>query len=267
MEPAVAQQIWHAEGYHSHSAAQSTAASQLLQYFRFKGNEQVLDVGCGDGKISATIASYVPAGSVLGVDISPEMIGFAHNLFPKERFPNLLFLIQDAQHLDYNGKFDVIFSSFALQWILDHDSFLQAAYKSLRPFGCLVATIPLDISKLFEESIAITISLPEWAPYFHNFSKNWHFPTDIEFARMLSMHQFMPTLFEVVSQEVIFPSKEAFENYVLQWFPYFRPLPEDLKQVFLKQVMDKYFEFEPIQSGKVRFIFSRLDIIAHKVIP
>jgi len=44
--------IWDAEEYHKNSSIQYEATNQLLQNFQFKGNDKILDVGCGDGKIT-----------------------------------------------------------------------------------------------------------------------------------------------------------------------------------------------------------------------
>jgi trans-aconitate methyltransferase len=123
--------LWNAEDYHEHSSAQKAAAIELLKQVPFKGHEQILDVGCGDGKITASLTKYVPKGSVLGVDNSREMIDFAQKTFPQDQDVNLAFSLKDARDLDYQAKMDVIFSSFALQWLADLSFFLKGAYKSL----------------------------------------------------------------------------------------------------------------------------------------
>jgi trans-aconitate methyltransferase len=259
--------LWKAEEYHYNSSAQNEAATQLLQYIQLEGHEQILDVGCGDGKITATLANCVATGSVIGIDISPEMIDFARNSFPKDRYSNLIFFVQDAQSINYSEKFDVIFSSFALQWAPDPGSFFKNAYKSLKSSGYLALTIPLGISSELEESINATITLPKWASYFHKFSPHWHFLADSKYKELLAENQFIPTRFVTIPQTVIFSSREQFEKYVIQWFSYLRPLPQDLKQVFFKQIIDKYLEINPVrENGEVSFKFLRVDIIATKAI-
>jgi len=166
--------VWQAEEYHKLSHAQTYASDQLLRHLDFKGNECILDVGCGDGKISAKLATMVPVGSVLGVDISPEMICFAKHKFPKALYPNLTFLIENAEYFDYNNRFNLVFSSFALQWVKDKNKFLQNAYKSLVWQGIIAATIPLQISSELEQSIDLISSLSEWSLYLQDFVSNWH---------------------------------------------------------------------------------------------
>ncbi|MES2273153.1 MAG: methyltransferase domain-containing protein [Chlamydiota bacterium] len=259
------QHIWPAEEYHKHSSVQREAAMQILEYIKLNGDEQILDIGCGDGKITALVASRVPTGSVLGVDLSPEMINFAKNAFPENDYSNLRFSHQDVQQLNYIEKFDILFSSFALQWISNHCLFFKGAYKSLKPSGHLVATIPLGISSALEQSISELVSLPEWKPYFDKFSPGWNFISDIEFEQLLARHSFVPIRFTIVPHDVIFSSRKTFEEYVTPWFAYLCALPEHLKNVFFEQVIDRYLEIEPILSDeKVIFKFLRLEIIAIK---
>lgn len=260
---------WKAEEYNLHSSVQRDSALQILQMISWKGNEQVLDIGCGDGKITAMIANYVSNGQVAGIDISQEMISFAQQCFSKIKHPNLSFSIQDAQHLNYDQKFDVIFSSFALQWVRDISSFFKGAYKSLSPSGVLAITVPLGISVALEESINALISSQEWSSYFHTpLHPGLQFISDCEYKKLLYQHQFMPIQFTTVQQIVTFPSRDSFEKYVIQWFVYLNLLPAHLKQVFFKQIIDKYLENEPIlDSGEVVFKFSRVDILASKTTP
>ena len=62
-------------------------AFELLSKAGLRGNERVLDLGCGDGKITAKIANLVPEGWVIGIDFSPEMIKFAQEHYPAKEYP------------------------------------------------------------------------------------------------------------------------------------------------------------------------------------
>ncbi|MCK5217701.1 MAG: methyltransferase domain-containing protein [Methanosarcinales archaeon] len=92
---------WNAKEYANFSAEQQKWAEELLSKLALKGNERVLDIGCGDGKITAGIAQLLPEGSVLGIDNSKEMIRFAKENFPLEQFTNLTFELEDARTLSY----------------------------------------------------------------------------------------------------------------------------------------------------------------------
>src|SRR5262245_6739793 len=119
---------WNAGEYNRHSSLQETLAEEQLARLTLQGTERVLDVGCGDGKITAAIAARIPRGSVLGVDPSHNMIAFANGHFGPATQPNLRFAVADVRRLTYRGEFDRVVSFNALHWVPEQD----AALRSLR---------------------------------------------------------------------------------------------------------------------------------------
>jgi len=107
---------WDPADYHKHSYPQYAFALGLVERLRLLGNERILDVGCGDGKITAELAARVSHGSVLGIDTSADMIAFAQNMFPPSVYPNLSFCYGDAAKLTFSQEFDVIVSFACLHW-------------------------------------------------------------------------------------------------------------------------------------------------------
>ena len=91
---------WNPADYAANSVVQQTWARELIARLKLRGGEHILDVGCGDGKVTAEIANAVPRGSVTGIDASAEMIGFARKTFPAKRFPNLEFHVMDARKIN-----------------------------------------------------------------------------------------------------------------------------------------------------------------------
>jgi cyclopropane fatty-acyl-phospholipid synthase-like methyltransferase len=87
---------WKAEEYFQNSSSQKDAASDLLQHVTIIDNDLILDVGCGDGKITAELASKVPNGLIIGIDNSPSMIEFAQANFPSQQYTTLSFVLKDA---------------------------------------------------------------------------------------------------------------------------------------------------------------------------
>ena len=124
---------WNAAEYAVNSAVQQSWARELIARLKLRGNEHILDVGCGDGKITAEIARAVPRGSVVGMDASAEMIGFARKTFPKSNISNLKFQIADARKIRFKTKFDLVFSNAALHWVDDHEAILRGGSAVLKP--------------------------------------------------------------------------------------------------------------------------------------
>ena len=127
-----------AKDYSKNSANQYAWAQELIPKLKLRGNEALLDIGCGDGKITAEIAKALPRGRAVGVDSSKEMIKLAQNTFPQEAHPNLSFQLMDARKLAFNEEFDKVFSNAALHWIVDQAAVLQGAQRSLKSGGQLL---------------------------------------------------------------------------------------------------------------------------------
>ncbi len=80
---------WDPKDYAQNSGAQQGWAEDLMERLRLAGNERILDIGCGDGKVSASLAERVPEGTVVGIDSSAEMIRYA-NVTYGSRAPRLI---------------------------------------------------------------------------------------------------------------------------------------------------------------------------------
>src|SRR5437764_3881206 len=97
---------WNAADYAKNSSEQQRWARELIGKLALRGDERILDVGCGDGKVTAELAASVPRGSVVGVDSSPEMIGFARAMI-LPAVGNLRLELMDARQLAFRDEFDV----------------------------------------------------------------------------------------------------------------------------------------------------------------
>jgi trans-aconitate methyltransferase len=259
-------QVWKADEYHKLSIAQDSAAKDFLKQLQIEKNASILDVGCGNGKISARLADFAEDGHVLGIDKSREMIAFARENFPKDDHENLSFRIQDAQKLSLKGKFDMVFSSFALQWIENKNLFFQKAYKALKKEGTLAIVVPTGVSPELEQAVQTLIHLRKWQEYFLGFHPGWFFSDGKSIKHLIIENTFKIEHSHTSIQEVAFPSKEAFARYVLLWFPYLRPLPQDLRDEFFSEVLEEYFRLLPVQSNdSVLLRIPRIDIIATKL--
>ncbi len=109
---------WNADEYAIHSAPQQKWAKELIGKLKLIGNEWLLDIGSGDGKIAAEIASHLKNGKVVGIDNSEEMISLATKKFPATGYSNLSFQKQDAKALSFCQEFDIVFSNILSQPIL-----------------------------------------------------------------------------------------------------------------------------------------------------
>ncbi|MCH9634055.1 MAG: Trans-aconitate 2-methyltransferase [Chlamydiae bacterium] len=257
-------QKWNAKEYNSNSSIQLEASKKILRQLSFNGSEDILDIGCGDGKITALISSYIPKGEILGIDMSSEMIDFSKKNFISSNYKNVSFLQQDASLITFHNKFDIIFSSFALHWIKDFLPFMARVNNALKKDGKIAFTIPLGISEPLEQATNEALLDPNWAHFFDNYYNPWDL-TDDDYRKMIVSADFEIISFETVFQVKFFESRTALEAYIIQWYPYINYVDENQKEEFFTQIINRYLEIEPCDPyGEVYFEFPRIDVIARK---
>lgn len=126
---------WDAAAYVRRSGLQRAMAAQVLALLDLEGTERVLDIGCGDGRVTAEVAARVPRGEVTSVDSSHEMIAFASSRFGPAARSNLRFQLADARSLPFREEFDLIVSFNALHWDPEQDAALHSIRCALKPNG------------------------------------------------------------------------------------------------------------------------------------
>jgi trans-aconitate methyltransferase len=234
-----------------------------MQGMHLQGSESILDVGCGDGKITAAMALAVPQGSALGVDISPSMIQAAKNSFLHTK--NLSFQLQDAAKLSFDQQFDLITSFTVMQWVLEQSAALRCFEKALKPKGKLWIQMPTGLPSAMELALQKTLSSDRWKGYFTEFAAPWRFYQSEEYRTLLLEAHLTPTRLSLVPKHERFPSRSIFQSFLKQWFPYLRPLPDDQKDAFLTDLLDLYLKIlPPDEQGRVSFIVERLEVEAIK---
>ena len=161
---------WDAAEYSRRSGLQEAMAQEVLALLDLKGSERVLDVGCGDGKITAEVANRVPRGEVLGVDASQDMITFASSHFGPAVRPNLRFEVADARRLPFKNEFDLVISFNALHWVPEQDAAIRSIRSAMRSDGrALLRLVPAGERKSLENVIEETRLSSRWVAYFREF--------------------------------------------------------------------------------------------------
>ena len=118
--------------YRENSKLQVGHADRFIDLITVHSTDHIIDLGCGDGRLTAKLADLAINGEVLGIDISDSMIRLASSTFSSADYLNLRFLTQAAESMDYTNQFDLITCFSAVHWITDHNSFLIKVKKSLK---------------------------------------------------------------------------------------------------------------------------------------
>jgi len=258
---------WDAAEYARNSAAQQGWALELIEKLGLSGEESVLDLGCGDGKISAEIARRVPAGRVLGVDSSEDMIGLSRRSFPASGYPNLRFQRGDARALEFDARFDVVFSNATLHWVRDHGPVLKGAARSLRPGGRILFQMGGrgNGAEIFEVARQMVAS-GEWGRFFVGFEFPWGFYGPDDYLPWCAAAGLRLRRVELLPRTMLQKGVEGLSGWIrTTWMPYTERVPEDRREAFIQEASARYMELHPPDAeGNVGVGMIRLEVDAVK---
>lgn len=258
---------WNSEDYEKHSQAQQKWARELIEKLSLNGSEDVLDLGCGDGKVTAEISNVVCNGSVIGIDNSSSMITLATNQYPIDKYQNLSFKVMDARDLLFEKCFDVVFSNAVLHWVKNHKPVVEGLFKSLRLGGKILLQmggkggVSLYISVLDE-----ILLFPEWQSFFKDFEFPYGFLGVEEYEVMLLESGFQINRIELIPKDMTHAGKEMFKGWIrTTWMPYIERVPEEKREQFIEVISTKYIEKVPLEKeGNVHVAMVMIEVEAEK---
>jgi trans-aconitate 2-methyltransferase len=255
---------WNPEEYARHSTEQAKWARELITKLNLRGNERVLDIGCGDGKVTAEIASSLPLGSVLGIDSSLDMVSFARDAF-MDNFVNLAFECIDARQMTFLREFDVVFSNAALHWVPDHASVLERIRQSLKPSGKMLLQMAgkgnaSDVVEIVNDAI----HQKEWCGYFHEFPFPHTLYSDEEYRTLVEAARLTLRRVELFPKTMFHSGRDGFSGWIrTTWHPYIQRVPDDLQERFARELVDVYeTRYPPDPKGFFRVRMVRLEVEA-----
>jgi trans-aconitate methyltransferase len=262
---------WNAADYAANSFVQQTWAREIIAKLNLRGDESILDVGCGDGKVTAELARALPDGLVVGTDASPQMIAFAKRTFPVKKFPKLQFHICDARKISakkFAAKFDVVFSNAALHWVNDHEKILRGAAAVLKSGGRLVVSCG---GKGNAQDVFVALRpemrLKRWREFFRQMPTPYFFYAPEDYKKWLPKFGFKIQKLKLAPKDATYEGAQGFATWLrTTWIPYVQRVPENLREEFIAAVTQRYLaKHPPDATGKVHVKMVRLEIDAAKI--
>jgi trans-aconitate methyltransferase len=255
---------WDANAYDRISAPQFSWGKKVLDRVSLRGDERILDAGCGTGKLTSELLANLPRGFVVGVDLSLNMLRTARqNLEPK--FPRAIrFVAADLQHLPFPEFFDGIFSTAAFHWVPDHDLLFHMLFRSLRPGGWLIAQCggAGNLDRLLAR-VARLAQTPQYAPYVGNYKYGWVYADPPTTAQRLEAAKFEDIKTDLELARARFEGEGPFTEFVSKVIlhRFLEHLPDDKKRhAFLAEIAAEAAADEP----PYELDYVRLNLAAHK---
>ena len=268
MTSAATKTVWNAAEYAANSIVQQTWARELIAQLDLRGDEHILDLGCGDGKITAELARAVPRGAVTGADASAEMIAFARLKFAPAKISNLKFEIADAREIRFPEKFNLVFSNAALHWVDDHEKILRGAASVLESGGRLVVSCG-GKGNAHEVFLALRpeLRLKRWCHYFRKMPLPYFFYAPANYEKWLPKYGFKVNVLKLTPKDAAYQGADGLATWLrTTWLPFVQRVPEKLREEFIAAVTQRYLaKHPPDAEGKVHVRMVRLEIAAAKI--
>ncbi len=254
---------WDAAEYSRRSSLQEAMAQEVTALLDLNGSERILDVGCGDGKITAEIASRAPRGSVVGVDPSRDMISFAQSRYDSSARPNLRFQVADARSLPFRNEFDLVVSFNALHWVPEQAAALSSIHSASISGGkAQLRLVPAGTRKSLENIVEETRQTSRWSAYFQDFHDPYLHLTPEHYAAMTERSGFRVLRVSTNDHAWDFGSRAAFSAFcAVGCVAWTGRLPEAERADFINDVLDRYQLIAADCSGEENtFKFYQMDI-------
>lgn len=244
---------WDGSSYDRISGIQQGWGSEVLERLPLAGDERALDAGCGSGRVTEMVLERLPRGHVVAVDASPSMVAKAQQRLAGPGSPyagRVEVLRQDLAELELEEPVDAVISTATFHWIPDHDGLFDRIHAAMRPGGRFVAQCGGEgnIDGLRWHARAVLAAAP-YAEHFQGWHAPWNYAGAEETERRLRTAGFA----EARCWLSLAPSspeepREFLRTIVLG--PHVQRLPEDLRDRFLDEVLERIGE--PVVIDYVR---------------
>lgn len=251
------------EKYSRASTHQKEWGNKIISEFELNGDETILDLGCGDGILTAQLATLVPQGFVIGIDASHGMIKAAQ----KHKRANLEFRLMDITEINFKSKFNLVFSNATLHWIKNHRQLLANIYNCLRNEGIVRLNFAAEGNcSSFFKVIKQVMASEKFCCYFSQFNWPWYMPNTNEYKSLLDQAPFKNKKVWGENADRNFPNKESMIKWIDQpsIIPLLKYIDDNDKQGFRDMVVKQMIN-ETIQGDGTCFeTFRRINVFAKK---
>jgi trans-aconitate 2-methyltransferase len=263
---------WNPDQYLKFAAERARPCRELAARIEVPSVRRVIDVGCGPGNSTEVLAARWPGAEISGLDNSMEMIGTARKAQPARRWVVREIAewaaSADGDGSDGDGKFDVVFSNSALQWLPDHAALYPRLIERVAPGGAFAAQIPADFAAPAHEIMRDIAKLPAWRSRFPaGRLREWHAHDAAFYYDVLAPHAARVDIWETEYLHVMPDAESLAEFYKGSGMrPFLDLLATDAERAqFTEEYLERVRVAYPRRpDGRVLFPMLRLFVIAYR---
>ncbi len=245
-------QQWNSSRYAENARFVSDLGEPVVDLLDPQPGERILDLGCGDGVLTAKIAAK--GAEVIGVDASLDMIAAAKD-------QNIDARVADAYHLGFDSEFDAVFSNAALHWMKrDPNAVIQGVRRALKPRGRFAAEMG-GHGNVAAITVALCSTLEAYGIKKPATVIPWYFPSRDEYRERLERAGFVVEDIELVPRPTPLPTgmRGWLETFAI---PFTGRVPKENRAVFLDDVTERLRPALCDASGQWTADYVRLRFLA-----
>ena len=251
--------VWDPSRYSEFAEERSRPFVDLLSRARAVDPKLVVDLGCGSGQLTSSLAERWPGAQIVGLDSSPEMIMRAADFAG----PRVRFQLQDLRDWRPETSVDVIISNATLQWVPGHRDLLPFLVSALSPDGWLAFQVPGNFDEPSHELLRRLAAYPRYEPML----------ADVVWPAAADAASYLDDLVglgcSVDAWETTYLHVLTGPNPVFRWIsgtgalPVLQALPDDRRAQFVSEYQKLLNEAYPIRRYGTLLPFRRIFVVAH----
>lgn len=256
--------MWDPVSYRRYGDERSRPFHDLLGRVGAERPRAVVDLGCGPGTLTATLAQRWPGARVTGLDSSPEMVAQARNLAAP-----VAFQLADLRAFQPGPDVDVLLSNAALQWVPDHGRLLSNWARQLPAGAWLALQVPGNFTAHSHRTLRELAGEPPWRPVLAGVLRDNPVDDAAGYARRLIDAGCAVDAWETTYLHLL-PVTDDAEHPVLRWMDgtALRPVRAALADdpagwaAFRRELGQRLAAGYPARGGLVPFPFRRIFVVA-----
>ncbi len=233
---------WNGGDYDRLATPMEAMGRAVVERLALRGDETVVDAGCGSGRVTQALLERLPQGRVIGLDGSASMVDAARERLAGD--DRVTFVVADLMDLDVDRHLggepvDAILSTATFHWISDHGRLFDRLRRGLRDGGLLVAQCggAGNIASVHAAALAVG-GEPPFAEHLADWAGPWRFAEPGETEQLLRAAGFGSARAWLQPQPVTPDDPHAYLREI-NLGAHLQQLPEDLREGFVAGVLER----------------------------